>query len=63
MAKSIYYFLLLLLLLGFLKTGLKKKGVRSGYNYLGQAHPQTLTNFFRIKRKNEADYFYFQMED
>ena len=49
--------------MGFLKTGLKKKGVRSGYNYLGQAHPQTLTPLFRIKRKNETDYFYFQMED
>ena len=49
--------------MGFSKTGLKKKGVGSGYNDLGQAHPQTLTALFRIKRKNETDYFYFQMED
>ena len=49
--------------MGFLKTRLKKKGVRYGYNYLGQAHPQTLTPLFRLKRKNETDYFYFQMED
>ena len=37
--------------MGFLKTRLKKKGVRSGYNYLGQAHPQTLTPLFRLKEK------------